>query len=188
MQLGFYFDQRRCTACYTCVVACKQWNDVPAGSASWRWVSTEEKGRFPDLWVSHLSLSCCHCYNPACIQACPTSAISKRDQDGIVLVDRDACSSGCRACRDACPFHAPQFREETSKMEMCDFCLDRLEEGKQPLCVTSCPLRALDSGSMEELKATYGTGALAPGFPDPSDTQPAIIFRAKERPCAADSR
>lgn len=187
MQLGFYFDQRRCTACNTCVVACKQWNDVPAGPAFWRWVATEEEGRFPDLWVSHLSLSCCHCYDPACVQACPASAISKRDQDGIVLVDREACISGCRACRDACPYDAPQFRDGSSKMEMCDFCLDRLEEGKRPMCVVSCPLRALDSGPMEELRATYGDAGLDPGFPDPSKTRPAIILRAKHRPCAADS-
>ena len=54
MQMGFYFDQTRCTGCYACVVACKDWHDVPAGPASWRKVATIEEGNFPDLFVAFL--------------------------------------------------------------------------------------------------------------------------------------
>ncbi|MDP2661726.1 MAG: 4Fe-4S dicluster domain-containing protein [Dehalococcoidia bacterium] len=180
MQLGFYFDQRRCTGCYTCVVACKQWNAVPAGPASWRRVSTMEEGRFPQVWVAHLSLSCCHCLEPACVTACPASAITKRDEDGIVLVDQSACIQGCRACLLACPYQSPQFRDHESKMEKCDFCLERLEQGEKPLCVASCPLRALDSGPLEELTARYGETDRAPGFADPTLSRPAIVFRPKD--------
>lgn len=181
MQLGFFFDQQRCTGCYTCVVACKQWNDVPAGTASWRRVSTIEEGRFPHVWVAHMSVSCCHCMKPACITACPTGAINKRARDGIVLVDQDICISGCRNCLDACPYDAPQFRAQDSKMEMCDFCLDRLEAGKKPLCVASCPLRALDAGPMEELAAAHGEARQAPGFADHTLTEPAVLLRPRAR-------
>jgi len=51
MQMGFYFDQTRCTGCFTCVVACKDWHDVPPGPASWMRVTTVEKGKYPDLFV-----------------------------------------------------------------------------------------------------------------------------------------
>jgi len=52
MQMGFYFDQTRCIGCFTCIVACKDWHDIPAGPASWRWVHTIEKGKYPELFVS----------------------------------------------------------------------------------------------------------------------------------------
>ncbi len=182
MQLGFYFDQQRCNGCHTCVVACKQWHGVPAGPASWRRVTTLEAGRYPDVWVAHLSISCCHCLEPACIPACPTSAIRKRPEDGIVVVDADLCLPDCRACLYACPFDAPQFRGDGARMEMCDLCLDRLEDGKQPLCVASCPVRALDAGPIDELQAAHGGEAEAPGFPEPAGTRPAILFRARRTP------
>lgn len=182
MQLGFYFDQTRCTGCHTCAVACKQWNGVPAGPASWRRVTTMEAGKFPKVTVAHLSLSCCHCFQPACVAACPASAITKRAEDGIVLVDQSLCVAGCRACLSTCPYESPQFRDDRSKMEMCDFCLERLEQGQQPLCVVSCPLRALDSGPLEELRERYGETVEAPGFADPACTRPAIVFRPKNAP------
>lgn len=185
MQLGFYFDQQRCTGCDTCAVACKQWHGLPAGPASWRKVSTLDAGKFPHPWVAHLSLSCCHCLEPACVGACPTSAILKRAEDGIVVVDRGLCLPGCRACLYVCPYEAPQFRDEESPMEMCDLCLDRLQRGQQPLCVVSCPVRALDSGPLEELRAARGGEASAPGFPDPSRTRPAILFRPRKVPARA---
>lgn len=182
MQLGFYFDQQRCTGCYTCVVACKQWNQVPPGTASWRRILTLEEGKFPHVWVAHLSLACCHCVSPACITACPTSAIRKREKDGIVVVEQSLCIPGCRSCLYACPYEAPQFRSENSRMEKCDFCLDRIEEGKKPLCVISCPLRALDSGPVQELEKTYGNIKSALGFLSPAQTQPSILFRPKAGP------
>jgi len=178
MQVGFYFDQQRCTGCYACVVACKQWHGVPAGPARWRRVETIEAGRFPDLWVAHLSLSCSHCLEPTCAAACPTGAITKRVEDGIVVVDKDLCTA-CRACLESCPYDAPQFRDDSSPMEKCDLCLDRLGEGLRPVCVISCPLRALDAGPMGELRATYQGTLDAPGFADSSLTRPAILFRPR---------
>ena len=71
MQLGFYFDQTRCTGCDTCVVACKDWHDVPAGPASWIRIKENLKGEYPDLSVSYLFLTCFHCSSPICAHACP---------------------------------------------------------------------------------------------------------------------
>ena len=127
MQMGFYFDQTRCTGCLTCIVACKDYNNVAAGPASWRRVTTIEKGKYPDLFVAFLSAACYHCLEPACVIACPADAISKRASDGIVLVDREAClgKDHCAMCLDACPYKAPQFgAEENAKMQKCNFCID----------------------------------------------------------------
>lgn len=91
MQLGFYFDQTRCTGCCTCVIACKDWNDISAGPASWRRVTSVEEGDWPNLFVAYYTSSCYHCADPICVAVCPNGAISKRDKDGIVTVDREKC-------------------------------------------------------------------------------------------------
>ena len=91
MQLGFYFDQMRCTGCYTCAVACKDWNDIPAGPAHWRRILSLEEGDWPELFAAYLSTSCHHCAEPICVVVCPARAISKREEDGVVLVDQEKC-------------------------------------------------------------------------------------------------
>jgi len=91
MQLGFYFDQTRCTGCWTCVVACKDWNDIPAGPASWRQVTSVEEGDWPNLFLTYFSSSCYHCADPICAAVCPAEAIFKRREDGIVVVDTEKC-------------------------------------------------------------------------------------------------
>jgi len=96
MQMGFYFDQTRCTSCYACVVACKDWHDVPAGPASWRRVTTLEWGKFPNVFVASLASSCYHCAVPLCAIVCPAEAITKREEDGIVVVDREKCREASR--------------------------------------------------------------------------------------------
>jgi len=183
MQMGFYFDQTRCTGCYTCVVACKDWHDIPPGPASWRRVVSIEKGKFPNPSVAFLSMACCHCARPLCVSACPVGAISKREQDGVVAVDGELClgKNSCELCREACPYDIPQFgAEESAKMQMCNLCLDRLAEGKNPICVDACPMRALDAGPMNRLTAKYGDIKEATGFVFSAETEPSIVFKPKQ--------
>ena len=182
MQLAFHFDQTRCIGCFTCVVACKDWHDVPAGPASWRRVSTLEKGKYPELFVAFLSTACYHCAQPSCLEACPVAAISKRDGDGIVVVDRETClgRDKCNLCLEACPYDAPQFgAEDNAKMQMCNLCLDRWDEGKSPICVASCPTRALDAGYLEEMQARYGEATRAAGFIYDGELRPSIVLKPK---------
>lgn len=96
MQLGFYFDQSRCTGCYTCCVACKDWHDIPAGPAKWMRIQTIERGKFPNLFMAFLATPCYHCAEPVCISVCPAGAITKREEDGVVVVDRDKCKEAVR--------------------------------------------------------------------------------------------
>ena len=88
-QYGFYYDADRCIGCRACVLACKDWNDNEAGeSVYWRHVTTVESGKVPNLRLTNQSLSCNHCAQPACMAVCPAKAISKRSEDGIVVVDQ----------------------------------------------------------------------------------------------------
>ena len=183
MQMGFYFDQCRCTGCYTCIVACKDWHDIPAGPASWRRVLSIEKGKFPNPFVAFLPTACYHCVQPLCVSVCPVGAISKREEDGVVVVAGDLClgEDSCELCREACPYNAPQFgAEENAKMQMCNFCLDRLADDKKPICVAACPMKALDAGPIDKLKAKYGETREATGFVFSTETRPSIIFRPKK--------
>jgi anaerobic dimethyl sulfoxide reductase subunit B (iron-sulfur subunit) len=62
-------------------------------------------------------------------------------------------------------YSVPQFgKEEEAKMQMCTFCVDRVAENKKPICVDACPMRALDAGPLEELKAQYGEVQKVEGF------------------------
>ncbi|MBM4462739.1 MAG: 4Fe-4S dicluster domain-containing protein [Chloroflexi bacterium] len=183
MQTGFYFDQTRCTGCFTCVVACKDWHDVPAGPASWMRVTTIEKGKYPDVFVAFLATPCYHCLEPACVDACPVNAITKRAKDGIVVVDRETClgRDKCQLCLEACSYEAPQFgAEENAKMQKCDLCLDRWAEHKKPICVDACPMRALDAGPMKELKAKYGDITEAEGFTYSEKMIPSVVCKPKK--------
>ena len=182
MQMGLYFDQTMCTGCYTCIVACKDWHDVPAGPASWMRLKTIEKGKYPDPFVANMVNLCFHCAEPACVSACPAGAITKREQDGVVVVDREAClgKDDCGDCLEACPYKSPQFGvEKNALMQKCDLCLDRLEESKKPICVDGCPMRALDSGPIEELRAKYGDAREAEGFVYSDKLKPSVIFKPK---------
>lgn len=183
MQFGFYFDQTRCSNCLTCVVACKDWYDIPEGPVFWRRVITVEEGQYPDLSVSFLSTACYHCGAAPCITECPAEAISKRDSDGIVIVDSDAClgNEQCGKCGEVCPYGAPQFgKDPDAKMQKCNLCLDRWSENKRPVCVEACPMRALDAGPMDALEAKYGNGREAKGFPGHDECRPAVILKPKD--------
>jgi len=91
MQVGFHFDQTRCAGCNACRVACKDWHDQPSGSASWMRINYFEEGPFPNVFAGYLISNCYHCEEPVCSYICPNEALSKREKDGIVVVDKDKC-------------------------------------------------------------------------------------------------
>ncbi len=111
MQLGFYFDQSRCIGCNACSVACKDWNQVNPGPVRWRRQQNYENG---NSVFENLTMSCNHCEEPACMNACPYNAITKTD-DGIVYVDRNTCQ-GALSCVTACPFAKPQVAEDKQEV------------------------------------------------------------------------
>jgi nitrate reductase beta subunit len=104
--------------------------------------AAEELGRhiafeYEQAFMMYLPRICEHCLNPACVAACPSGAIYKRDEDGIVLVDQDACR-GWRFCVSACPYKKVYFNWNTHKAEKCTFCYPRIEAGLPTVCSETC--------------------------------------------------
>ena len=182
-QLGFYFDQTRCTGCYACAVACKDWHDLEQGPAKWMRVTPIEYGKFPDLFVAYMVSPCYHCVNPPCLRVCPEDAILKREADGIVFVDQTKCVGKdiCKnPCLKACSWNVPQFgQEENPKMQKCNFCMERIEAGQRPVCVEACPMFALDAGPMDQLKEKYGDMTETEGFRYSEKFNPSTVFKPK---------
>ncbi len=85
----------------------------------------------------YLPRICNHCLNPACVAACPSGAIYKRGEDGIVLINQDVCR-GWRMCVTACPYKKSYYNWSTGKSEKCILCFPRLEAGHAPACMHSC--------------------------------------------------
>jgi Fe-S-cluster-containing dehydrogenase component/formate-dependent nitrite reductase membrane component NrfD len=148
MQYGFLMDHRRCIGCHACTVACKAENDVPVGSFR-TWVKYTEVGRFPSVRRHFAILRCNHCTDAPCVTICPVTALDKRERDGIVDIDRDACI-GCRACMQACPYDAIYLNEDLGAVEKCHYCAHRVERGLEPACVIVCPEQAIVAGDLHD--------------------------------------
>ena len=177
MSYGFYFDQTACIGCRACQIACKDKNDLPVGPR-FRMVNTYECGSFPKPGYYHLSATCNHCDNPMCLASCPQGAYSKDEATGAVVHDDEKCI-GCQTCVTACPYSVPQFFEADNLVRKCDMCADLVAAGEMPACADCCPMRALEWGDVEELKAAHpnAVNAIA-AWPD-GGTGPNCLITAK---------
>ena len=159
-------------------MACEAVNDIGPGK---KWMRVVEiwGGVYPNITRAFFTLACMHCGKATCIKACPAGAISKRDDDGIVVVDRDKCigRDGCRECFSVCPYGVPQFSEE-GIVEMCDFCTGIDIE---PACMAWCPTEALKVGALDDL-LEIGKGKRSKRMGGP--TEPSVII-AGESPVAS---
>jgi Fe-S-cluster-containing dehydrogenase component len=166
---GMVIELSRCVGCHACAMACKAENGTPPG-VWWSKVLTTEIGKYPNASMDFLPLLCMHCENPACVEVCPTGASYKRP-DGIVVVDYDQCM-GCRYCETACPYDArtivdeirpyyPEFgstpyeevmyqKHQAGVVEKCNFCVERVAQGQEPACVTTCPAYARHFGDLDD--------------------------------------
>jgi anaerobic dimethyl sulfoxide reductase subunit B (iron-sulfur subunit) len=180
---GFYFDGTRCT---TCELACKDYKDLDANFAYRKiydieggtWAEGDAASAPADIMCYHLSMSCNHCENPACVHVCPTSAMHKDADTGIVSVDIEKCV-GCGYCHMACPYNAPKVDRDKGHSVKCDGCKDRVAEGKRPICVEACPLRALDAGDASDMSQKGDRGSIVP-LPDTSYTTPNLYIKATD--------
>ena len=164
--------------CEQCLAACRTAHNIPeipdtAHEVKWIWKEPYEKV-FPfqqtdytrQVYGGHvLPILCNHCANPACIRVCPTRATWKRE-DGIVMMDWHRCI-GCRYCMAACPYGSrsfnwfdprPYIQHQTAEfptrtkgvVEKCNFCEERLANGRLPACVEACQEKALVFGNLDD--------------------------------------
>ncbi|WP_051330908.1 nitrate reductase subunit beta [Aneurinibacillus terranovensis] len=151
-------------------------------------VKMEESIRleFEQTFMMYLPRICEHCLNPSCMASCPSGAIYKRDEDGIVLVDQEACR-GWRFCMSGCPYKKIYFNWQTQKAEKCTFCFPRIEAGLPTVCSETCTgriryigLLLYDADRVEEVASTQDEKNLYKEqlsiFLDPED--PVVIEQA----------
>ncbi|MEC4183543.1 4Fe-4S dicluster domain-containing protein [Adlercreutzia sp. R21] len=174
---GFYFNQDKCMGCRTCQIACKDKNDLGLGIV-YRAVNTFEVGTFPNVAAYQLSHTCNHCESPACVANCPTGAMYIDDEDGTTQHDDEVCI-GCETCVKSCPYEVPQYLPELKITGKCDACLSLRKNGEENMCVASCPMRALEFGDIEELRAKHPEAVdKIAVLPEP-DTAPSLAIDAK---------
>lgn len=187
MRKGFYYNEESCTGCRACQVACCDKNDLDANMA-FRQVSTFETGTYPNARAFHYSLTCNHCENPACVEVCPNQAMYIDEEDGTVQHDDSKCI-GCQYCVNACPYGVPRYLEEISLTHKCDGCITLRNNGEQPACVAICPMRALEFGDIDELRAAHPDAVdKISVLPDPSQTHPSIAITPRKAALEGDYR
>ena len=142
-------DEASCIGCLACEVHCKTNKDLGPGPNPCKIIALEpvEVDGLPRQ--RFVFMPCFHCEDPWCVRACPTGAMQKREKDGIVFVESSLCI-GCKSCIAACPWGTPQWDPDTNKVVKCDYCMDRVDAGLQPACVTKCVTGCLSFGVANE--------------------------------------
>ncbi|HAQ47173.1 MAG TPA: (Fe-S)-binding protein [Rhodobacter sp.] len=167
-KLGLVIDLDTCVGCQACVTACKGWNDqgygaplsdqeaygeAPNGVFLNRVHSYEAQPLDAPAQTVNFPRSCLHCDDAPCVTVCPTGASYKRVEDGIVLVNEDACI-GCGLCAWACPYGAREMDADAGVMKKCTLCVDRIYNenlqpiDREPACVRTCPTGARHFGDL----------------------------------------
>lgn len=169
MRYGMVIDLLRCVGCNSCTVACRAEHGSPA-EVQFNKIKQYEIGKYPSARMKFLPMPCMHCKYPSCLKVCPAGATIKRE-DGIVVVDEEKCL-GCRACIVACPYESRHFlweirnyyagalptpyeklkhkNYEKGTVVKCNFCAHRLEKGRLPACVETCPGQARYFGDLDD--------------------------------------
>ena len=175
------------------------WEEILGGEFSKRskdvnfeGVQKEMYGQFENTFMMYLPRLCEHCLNPACVASCPSGAIYKREEDGIVLIDQDKCR-GWRMCVSGCPYKKIYYNWSSGKSEKCILCYPRLESGLPTVCSETCvgrirylgvmlydADRIADAASVENEKDLYD--AQLGVFLDPNDPQVIAAARAEGIP------
>ena len=156
---GMIIDCTKCTGCYNCFLTCQDefcGNDypgyavgVPMSGHSWIRVVDKERGKYPKVKVAYTPITCMHCQNPACVEACPEQDAIYKRPDGIVLINREKCT-GCGLCMPACPYGVIHLNNKEHVAEKCTFCSHRIDQGLLPFCIEECVCGAIHIGDIAD--------------------------------------
>ncbi|KAA1191800.1 nitrate reductase subunit beta [Pseudohalioglobus sediminis] len=155
--------------------------------ANFEKVQKDIYGEYENTFMMYLPRLCEHCLNPTCAASCPSGAIYKREEDGIVLIDQDKCR-GWRMCVSGCPYKKIYYNWKSGKSEKCIFCYPRIESGQPTVCSETCVGRIrylgvllYDADKIQEVAATESEQDLYKKqleiFLDPND--PEVIAQAR---------
>ncbi len=108
-----------------------------SGDVNFEGVQKHIYGEYENTFMMYLPRLCEHCLNPSCAASCPSGAIYKREEDGIVLIDQETCR-GWRMCVSGCPYKKIYYNWESGKSEKCTLCYPRIESGNPTVCSETC--------------------------------------------------
>nr|WP_317282749.1 4Fe-4S dicluster domain-containing protein [uncultured Sellimonas sp.] len=133
------FHSQKCVGCFACHIAC-----LDAHHSVWeedvQSFRTIKKVSDTDRNVEYnVCPGCLHCGK--CMEVCPKKALFRDEKTGFILTAHDKCN-GCRKCEESCPIGVIRF-DKNKKVEKCDGCIERINQGREPACVRVCPLHAI---------------------------------------------
>ena len=146
---GMVIDETKCVGCHACRVACQNQNNLRENEA-FNYLVEKEFGTIPNFSREFFPVQCQHCDNPPCVSVCPTGASRKR-KDGVVVVNDKDCI-GCKYCIAACPYNVRIIRKE-GYVDKCCFCIELVEAGGTPACVTTCMTGVRMFGDLDDPKS-----------------------------------
>ncbi len=176
-QYAFEVDLDTCSGCKACVAACHNLNGLEEGEA-WRDVGLLLGGTVETPLLQHVTTSCHHCLDPACLEGCPVNAYDKDETTGIVRHLDDQCI-GCQYCIFKCPYEVPRYSSQKGIVRKCDMCHDRLNSQEAPACVQSCPNHAIKITIVDaqDVIAESESNQFLPSAPKPEYTLPTTRFK-----------
>ncbi len=127
---------------------------APRENPGWgpNWDEDIASGDYPNSYFFYMPRLCNHCSRPACAEACPNKAITKRQEDGVVMViDESACESCSEPlCVQGCPYKEMYKNSVRNVAQKCDACLTRMEREVAPACARQCPGRCIWVGFLDD--------------------------------------
>ena len=146
------YDPSKCTGCKTCELQCSIAHSRSKELLSALFETPPSLPRISVAWAPavNVPVKCAHCETAPCLLGCPVGAIRRDPAADAVLVDDRRCI-GCFSCILVCPYGAIRLSHDRKRVHKCDGCVERLAEGREPACASSCPTRALAYREIEEL-------------------------------------
>ncbi|MGI5931775.1 MAG: 4Fe-4S dicluster domain-containing protein [Eubacterium sp.] len=184
-QYAFVVELGRCIGCMQCETACEMEGSslLDASRIHVCQVLPDSGGASQERYF--LPVMCQQCANPACVYVCPSASLTKDPEDGIIRFDPFTCI-GCLECAKACPYHALNTSQDKPRVDKCTLCMQAVQKGEVPPCVTACAGEALAIGNISDpdsevsRRLTRAGGSAVFTLPNRRDCQPSTRYILSE--------